>query len=164
MESERECLKWEVHSRCRSAWEKSVLHTCVCKWDREHWIKWIYFSIAMLPFIMDWINPFLLVGSRGKNDAVEISGSLPPWRKGRIHIRELHELTFSTGVFFLVFVCVYEYLLCSIKDQGISYIDSSLKEEKSKKINFFPYCDRSKYSMVWKVWSWGNGIQIVPQV
>lgn len=26
------------------------------KCDWEHWIKSIYFSIAMLPFIMDWIN------------------------------------------------------------------------------------------------------------
>lgn len=86
----------------------------------------------MLPFIMDWINPFLLVGSRRKNGAVEIRGSLPPRRKGKIHIRELHELSLSVEVFSLVFVCVYEYLLCSIKDQGISEIDLSLKEEKSK--------------------------------
>lgn len=65
-------------------------------------------------------KPFLLVGSRkGKNGAAEIYGSVLPCRKGRIHIRELHELTFSVEVFFFVFVSVYEYLLCSIKDQGI---------------------------------------------
>lgn len=75
----------------------------------------------MLPFIMSWKNPFLLVGSKnGKNGAAEICGPLPPSRKGRIHIRELHELTFSVEVFFMVFVRVYEHLLHSIKDQCIS--------------------------------------------
>lgn len=75
----------------------------------------------MLPFIMDWINPFLLVGNRKrKNGTAEMCGSFPPCRKRRSPIRELHELTFSVEVFFLVFVCVYEYLLCSIKDQCIS--------------------------------------------
>lgn len=31
---------------------------------------------------------------------------------------------------------MYEYLLCSLKDQGISQIDLSLKKEKSKGIIF----------------------------
>lgn len=97
--------------------ERNQCYPLVCECYLEHCVKWIYFSIAALPFM----NPFLLVGSRKReNGTAEICASVLPYRKGRINIREFHELTFSVEVFFLVLVYVYDYLSCSITDQGIS--------------------------------------------